>query len=193
MKYHRDVDHAAPSDSGSDRSVRKHATSGGSSTILFDSVQAELRSLAGVIFSEQQNSHTLQPTALVNEVWLKLAHTKPTEDKSHFLALAAKAMRQILIDYARQKKRLKRGGSAMRMTLDDSRVGTDDGNVGLIEFSDALEQLGTLNERHARVAEMRLLGSLSIDEIAGLLDVSEMTVKRDWQAARRWLMGEMYG
>lgn len=163
------------------------------SDTLFDSVQVELRHLAGVIFSEQKDSHTLQPTALVNEVWLKLASSSPTQNKAHFLALAAKAMRQILADHARRKSRQKRGGHALRMTLDDSCFMAAGREIGLVEFSDALEQLESLNQRHAQVAEMRLLGSLTVEEIAGLLEVSEGTVKRDWQAARLWLIGELCG
>ncbi|MGP1273135.1 MAG: ECF-type sigma factor [Phycisphaerales bacterium] len=164
---------------------------------LFGTLQSELRDLAGMIFAQQSVSHTLQPTALVNEVWLKLSEVDGVEDRAHFLALAARAMRQVLADHARAKSRSKRGGGAIRLTLNESHHADQRGPAGLdadldlVAFSDALDQLARLNERHAAVAEYRLLGSLSIEEIARLLGVSEKTIKRDWQTARLWLLNEL--
>ena len=160
---------------------------------LFGELQAELRHLAGIVFADQGKVHTLQPTALVNEIWLKLSgHVNTVDSRAHFFALAAKAMRQVLTDHARRAKREKRGGNAFRLTFADNQFMAVDDEIDLVTFNDALEHLGTLNERHAKVAELRLLGSLSVQEIAELLDINERTVKRDWQSARLWLLGELY-
>lgn len=159
---------------------------------LFESLYGELRKLAGQIFAEQNRGHTLQPTALINEAWLKLAKVNHFEDRTHFFALAAKAMRQILTDHARHNNRQKRGGGDLQLTLNEGLVPGAHNDTGLIAFNDALDKLTQLNQRHAKVAEYRLLGSLSIEEIARLLDINERTVKRDWQAARLWLLGELF-
>ena len=160
---------------------------------LFDELHVELRNLAGIVFADQGKVHTLQPTALVNEIWLKLSGSVgKVQDRAHFFALAAKAMRQVLTDHARRAKREKRGGNAFRLTFSDNQFMATGEEIDLITFNDALEHLSTLNERHAKVAELRLLGSLSVQEIAELLEINERTVKRDWQAARLWLLGELY-
>lgn len=159
---------------------------------LFESLYDELRRLAGQVFAEQNRRHTLQPTALINEVWLKLAKVDHFEDRTHFFALAAKAMRQILTDHARHNNREKRGGGGLRLTLSEHLIPGARDETDLIAFNDALDKLASLNQRHAKVAEYRLLGSLTTEEIARLLDVNERTVKRDWQAARLWLLGELF-
>lgn len=188
-----------PSDS--ERTLRAAAFEGGAEepvSALFTDLDQELRQLAGAVFAEQHASHTLQPTALVNEVWLKIASVKTVQDRVHFLALAAKAMRQILTDHARAKRREKRGGGALQLEFREA-IGTGGGSdrgqrleIDLLDFEDALCRLSNLNERHARVAEYRLLGSLSVPEIASLLDVNERTVKRDWSTARLWLLRELF-
>jgi len=159
---------------------------------LFASLQEELRHLAAQVFADQNKAHTLQPTALINEAWLKLARISQFEDRAHFFALAAKAMRQILTDHARSKKREKRGGGALRLTLCEQIHSERDSGLDLFAFNEALDKLSQLDERHAKVAEYRLLGSLTNEEIARLLDINERTVKRDWQAARLWLLSELY-
>ncbi|MBL4590427.1 MAG: sigma-70 family RNA polymerase sigma factor [Phycisphaerales bacterium] len=178
-----------------DPKKRQSGTAPGSLQVeaLFNELYAEIRSLAGNVFADQGKVHTLQPTALVNEIWIKLSGSiNNVENRTHFFALAAKAMRQVLTDHARHAKREKRGGNAFRLTFSDNQFIAVGDEIDLVTFNDALEHLSTLNERHAKVAELRLLGSLSVQEIANLLDINERTVKRDWQAARLWLLGELY-
>ena len=159
---------------------------------LFLEMQLELRGLAQVAFADQAKNHTLQPTALINEAWLKLAGRTPAiNDRHHFLALVARAMRQILTDHARAKGSAKRGGQRGKLTLVDEPADDLGKRIDCVDFNDALDRLESLNLRHAQVLEMRLLGTLTISEIADLLCVSETTVKRDWQAARLWLICEL--
>ncbi|QDV04795.1 RNA polymerase sigma factor [Planctomycetes bacterium Poly30] len=160
---------------------------------LFHLVYGELRSLARGALSAQRANHTLQPTALVHEVWLKLANrfTEP-ESRGHFLAVASKAMRQVLQDHARAQRADKRGQRAMGVEVDGAAGGVTDGAttesaVDLIALEDALSLLGELNERHARIAELRILGGLTMPEIAGEVGVSLRTVETDWTIARAWL------
>lgn len=161
---------------------------------LFTTLSQELRSLAGAVFAEQRNDHTLQPTALINEVWLKLSKfSDRIQDRAHFLALAARAMRQVLTDYSRAKHTEKRGGRAYRLTFSAQSFGTDMPTFDLVDFNDSLDRLRELNERHAKVAELRLLGTLSMAEIATVLGVHERSVKRDWRIARLWLLAELHG
>lgn len=159
---------------------------------LFQELNSELRGLAGAIFTDQHVSHTLQPTVLINEAWLKLSGKNSlVNDKQHFLALAARVMRQILADHARGKSALKRGGHRTTLTLHDGNVASQLPDLDAIAFHDALERLSQLNRRHAEVVEYRILGTLRIPEIAEILGVSENTVLRDWQAARLWLRREL--
>ncbi len=147
-----------------------------------------------MVFNGQSPAHTLQPTALVNEAWLKLAGgLGAVEDRHHFFALAAQAMRQILADHARARGRQKRGGDARRVTLSTGALADHTEPFDLIVFHDALARLTELNDRHAKVVEMRVLGSLTIPEIADLLETSPATVKRDWNVARLWLLQELQG
>lgn len=158
---------------------------------LFQELDGELRGLARAVFADQHASHTLQPTVLINEAWLKLSgHKELVNDRQHFLALAAKVMRQILADHARAKSATKRGGRRAKLTLVEGSVASDMPELDAIAFHDALEHLSSLNQRHAEVVELRLLGTLRIHEIAELLGMSENTVQRDWQAARLWLRRE---
>lgn len=159
---------------------------------LFREFETELRGLAGAIFSEQHLSHTLQPTALISEAWLKLeGKAEALQNREHFFALAARVMRQILIDHARNKGAVKRGGANHRVTFIESEFNPNATDFDAASFNDALARLEKLNERHAEVVQLRLLGMLSVSEISRLTGVSERTVKRDWQAARLWLMSEL--
>lgn len=159
---------------------------------LFNTMYDELRSVAGQIFAEQNRSHTLQPTALINEIWLKLAgKIDIINDRPHFLALAARAMRQVLTDHARKNTTQKRGGSAYKLTFSEGTLSDQDETINLVDFHDSLEQLSSLNERQAKIIELRLLGTLSIAEIANMLDISERTAKRDWRLARLWILEEL--
>ena len=164
----------------------------GSVDRLFQELNSELRGLANVIFAGQHASHTLQPTVLINEAWLKLSgRGNLVNDKQHFLALAARVMRQILADHARGKSALKRGGPRATLSLHEGSVASELPDLDAIAFHDALERLSQLNRRHAEVVEYRILGTLRIPEIAEILGVSENTVLRDWQAARLWLRREL--
>lgn len=156
---------------------------------LAPTVYSELRALAGALFSDQPAGHTLQPTALVNEVYLKLGSTASGKwnDRHHFMALAARAMRQVLTDHARAKRALKRGGAMTNLTLAEDPTGDAAAVVDPIELEDTLDELARFNERYARVVELRYLAGLTIDEAATVLGVSRRTVELDWRAARAWL------
>ena len=161
---------------------------------LYLAVYDDLRRIAGSVFLEVGGGHTLQATALVNEAWIRLAGGSPKiESRHHFFALAAKAMRYVLADHAKGKARIKRGGGRPRVTLSDEALAFEAKGLDLLMFHDALEKLGELNERVCRVAELRLLGTLSVPEIAEVVGISERTAKRDWQFARLWLTKELSG
>ena len=137
--------------------------------------------------------HSLQATALVNEVYLKLVDAKDVDwqDRAHFLAVSARAMRRILVDHARTRHRKKRGGEAARVTFDEGLIVTDEPRHDFVALDDALQALATFDERKSRVIEMRFFGGLSIEETASVLRVSADTVMRDWRLAKAWLQREM--
>jgi RNA polymerase sigma-70 factor (ECF subfamily) len=156
----------------------------------FDLVYAELRRLAAAWWRARAGPQTLQPTALVHEAYLKLAGSPGANwrDEEHFRALAARAMRQALVSYARSRSAEKRGGGDWeRVTL--SGIGTDPGvrDFDVLALNELLDTLETLNERHARVVELRFFAGLTEPEISRVLGVSERTVQSDWRAARAWL------
>ncbi|MEM7232710.1 MAG: ECF-type sigma factor [Planctomycetota bacterium] len=156
---------------------------------LMTSVYEDLRRLAHRWFNDQPAGHTLAPTALVHEAYLRLARSGRPHDRSHALALAATAMRQILISHARGKKRIKRGGSWQRVSL--APIATEDGELDFEVLYEALERLEKLNPRQARIVDLRYFGGLTIEECARALSISARTVKVDWQMARAWLHGEI--
>ena len=139
--------------------------------------------------------HSLQATALVNEVYLRLVDTTrvPWQDRSHFLAVSARAMRRILVDHARAKGFQKRGGDAVRVTFDESLVVTDEPAHDFVALDDALSALAAFDARKSRVIELRFFGGLSVEETASVLEVSPDTVMRDWRLAKAWLLREMRG
>lgn len=148
----------------------------------------QLRVLAGACFQGQQDQ-TLQPTALVHELYLKLeknVHLR-IEDESAFLSLAAQTMRHILVDRARRRNADKRGGGAKLLPLHQVSPGVDDAPPDLIDLDEALRELERLSPRQVRVVELRYFAGLTVAEVAGVLDVSESTVKSDWNMARAWL------
>ncbi len=158
---------------------------------LLPMVYGRLRALAGS-YLQGRVEHTLQPTALVHEAYLRLFQmTEPAHDREHFLAIAATAMRQILADHARRRKSVKRGGDRGKLELDQAiavGVAADDGDRdGLVALHEALEALQKADERRYKVVELRFLGGLSVEETARALQVSERTVESDWRAARAWL------
>jgi RNA polymerase sigma-70 factor, ECF subfamily len=164
--------------------------------LLLPLVYSELHGLAQALFAKEHRAHTLQPTALIHEVWLKLGGgLGGAGDRRHFFGIAALAMRQVLTDHARAQNRDKRGGGRSCITLDEHLVASGKGRevLDLIELEDTLVRLGTLNERHARMVEMRFFGGLTIDETAAALGVTRTTVERDWFTVRAWLRRELGG
>jgi RNA polymerase sigma-70 factor (ECF subfamily) len=167
-------------------------------TSLREAVYAELRAIAGAYFREQRAEHTLQPTALVNEAFVRMigSNTSALESRAHFLALAAKAMRHILIDHARRKRADKRGGGLDRVTLSGVLSSSGEQPYDAIDLDEALEKLAGIDERQARVVELRFFAGLKVAEVASMLGVSDRTVELDWRMARAWLrreLGEMPG
>jgi len=157
---------------------------------LLPLVYDELRRLARVNLSRERPGHTLQPTALVHEAYLKLVRQRGVEwqDRAHFFGIASRLMRQILIDHARSRNSKKRGGEFGTKILLDETVSYGGGReLDIIAVDEALLALEALDERQARVVEMKFFGGLSIDEIADVMSVSPATVKREWQTARLFL------
>ncbi len=158
---------------------------------LLPLVYDQLRALAASYFARQPVGHTLQPTALVHEAYLKLAGGENArwENRAHFFAVAARAMRQILMNHARDKAAAKRGGGWHKITLDEAVTppGSASREIDLIALDEALEKLGGLSERQARIIELRYFGGLTIDETAHVLGVGTTTVEDDWHLAKAWL------
>ena len=160
---------------------------------LMPIVYEELRRIAHAQLRRERGGHTLSTTALVHEAFLKLLNMQQVEwlDRAHFFATSARVMRRILIDYARGKRREKRGGDRVQVPLDEALdiplVQADD----LLDLDEALTRLETLNERFCRVVECRCFGGLSVEETAAVLGVSKATIKRDWAFSRAWLNREL--
>jgi RNA polymerase sigma factor (TIGR02999 family) len=155
-------------------------------------VYDELRRLAQHYMSRERTGHTLQATALVNEAYLRLVDYKRMrwENRAHFFAVSAQLMRRILVDYARRHN-LKRGAGVEHVALDETaEVGGDHG-AKLVALDDAMQTLANIDQRKAQVVELRYFGGLSVEETAEVLNVSAVTVKRDWRTARAWLYREM--
>lgn len=142
---------------------------------------------------DQRAGQTLESAALANEAYLKLVHSGGIrcENRLHFLALCAQMMRRIVVDHARQRAFAKRGGGAVRVTLDEGLFAGPVQDVEAIALDEALQALGRVDERKSRVVELRFFGGLTIQETAKVLDVSIDTVKRDWRLARAWLLREL--
>jgi RNA polymerase sigma-70 factor, ECF subfamily len=157
-------------------------------------VYEELRRLAHRYMQGQAADHTLQTTALVNEAYLRLVdQTKPNfTNRSHFFAVAAKAMRQILVDHARSQQRQKRGAGASKVELDETALISPKQSTEILDLNNALERLANLDPRAAQGVELRYFGGLNQDEIAEVLKVSTVTVRRDWVFARAWLYKELH-
>jgi RNA polymerase sigma-70 factor, ECF subfamily len=165
----------------------------GPSGTLFPVVYAELRRLAHHYLSRERTGHTLQPTALVHEVYLRLIPQAEAtwEDRSKFIGIAAHVMRQILVEYARGRNRQKRGGELGRIPLDDAVAAIPADFARWEDLDRALNRLTELDARQAQVVELRYFGGLTVDETAEVLGVSAKTVKRDWSVARAWLRREL--
>jgi len=160
---------------------------------LLPAVYDELQRIAHNRRREEADDHTLQTTELVHEAYFKLVDhgSVEWEDRQHFFAVAARAMRQVLIDHARTKKAEKRGGAAPKVPLDEMTLPQEKDPTELIALNDALDRLAQRDERSAKVVECRFFGGYTIQETADVLDVSRSTVKRDWRAARAWLNREL--
>ncbi len=161
---------------------------------LFEALYRELRRLAVAAMRAERRDHTLQPTALIHEAYVRLAGADgPFENRAHFLSVAATVMRRVLVDHARARNAQKRGGGGARADVPDlDLLAADDADaVDVVALDDALTRLAQLDPRQARVVELRFFGGLSVEETAALVAVSERTIKREWQIARAWLRREM--
>lgn len=156
-------------------------------------VYPELRRLARLFLRQQRRNHTLQPTALVHELYVRLLASNPLtwQDRAHFFAIAARQLRRILIDYARSARAVKRGGGQVRVTLADIPQWIGPGSDDLISIEEALSKLEEIDLRAAHVVELRFFGGLRDKELADALGVSVATVKRDWDFARAWLSSRL--
>jgi RNA polymerase sigma-70 factor, ECF subfamily len=163
-------------------------------TELTPLVYEELRRLAHHFMEGQRPDHTLQTTALVDEAYLRLAdQTNPSwQNRAHFFAVAARAMRQILVNYAKSSRAQKRGGGALKVELDEGAIVSPEQSKAIVDLHEALERLGRLDSRKARVVELKYFGGLSHDEIAEVMKISTVTVRRDWVFAKAWLYEELH-
>jgi RNA polymerase sigma factor (TIGR02999 family) len=157
-------------------------------------VYEELRRVAHHYLGGQRSDHTLQTTALVNEAYLRLAdQTSPQwQNRAHFFAVAARAMRQILVSYARSQQAQKRGGGAFKVDLDEAALVSPEQSQEIIDLHEALDQLTALDSRKAQVVELKYFGGLNYDEIAEVLKISRITARRDWEFAKVWLYAELH-
>jgi RNA polymerase sigma factor (TIGR02999 family) len=162
---------------------------------LMPVVEAELRRLARGYMARERREHTLQPTALVNEVFLRLTDARLIrwQDRAHFLGIAARLMRRVLVDHARARGYHKRGGGEQRVTLDEGLVAAPDRGLDLVALDRALEALAKVDVRKSKIIEFRFFGGLTVEETAEVLHVSPDTVKRDWRLAKLWLLRELEG
>jgi RNA polymerase sigma-70 factor (ECF subfamily) len=162
---------------------------------LIPLVHRELHQIARRCMAGERSGHSLQATALVNEAYLRLVDTPNVDwqNRAHFLAVAARIMRRILVDHARARLADKRGGHVERLSFDDALMVLDDPRQDFIALDDALKALAAVDERKSRVIELRFFGGLSIEETAAVLGVGPDTVMRDWRLAKAWLQVEMRG
>jgi RNA polymerase sigma factor (TIGR02999 family) len=156
---------------------------------LFPLVQPELHRLAHHYMSRERAGHTLQTTAILDEAYLRLVDdTKPRwQNRTHFVAAAAKLMRRIMVDHARERHALKRGGGALKVTLDEAALVTEARSEELLALDDALEELGAQDPRKSQIVELRYFGGLTVEETAEFLELSPRTVEREWTMAKAWL------
>jgi RNA polymerase sigma factor (TIGR02999 family) len=158
-------------------------------------IYREVHRIARRLMAGQRPNHTLQATALVNEAYLRLVDMQQArwQDRAHFLALCARAMRQILVDHARSRDSIKRGGGQVRLVLAEGLAAGSSPEANILELDDALNRLAARDPRKSQVIELRFFGGLSVEETAEALKISPETVHRDWKLARAWLYGELSG
>jgi RNA polymerase sigma factor (TIGR02999 family) len=186
MADHVEVTHLLQEFSGGNRAALDE---------LVPAVYGELRRLAHRYLRQERPGHTLQPTALVNEVYLKLIDQDQVtwQNRAHFFGVAAQMMRHLLIDYAKAKGAVKRGGGAARTVLDENIASVNAPAGDLLAVDEALTRLATLDPQQARIVELRVFGGLTVEETAEVLGISAPTVKRDWRTAKTWLYREVTG
>ncbi|MEZ5346231.1 MAG: ECF-type sigma factor [Pyrinomonadaceae bacterium] len=162
---------------------------------IYPYVYDELRRLAAYYMKQERSNHTLQPTALVHEAYLRLFKQENHEftSRTHFISVAANMMRRILVNHAVRRNRDKREGKALRITLDRAVDSFAEDNLDLLALDEALKRFGEIDERAARIFELRFFGGLTVDEIAEVVDLSAATVKREWSVARIFLRRELFG
>ena len=158
-------------------------------------VYEELHRAAHGYMVQERPGHTLQTTALINEVYLRLVDVREVswQDRTHFLAVCARLMRRVLTDFARSRGYLKRGGDSPRVALDEALLVSREPRADLVALDDSLNALAAIDLRKSRVVELRFFGGLSVEETAEVLKISSKTVDRDWRLARLWLLEEMNG
>lgn len=161
---------------------------------LLPVVYDELAGLAHNALRSERSDHTLQTRALVHEAYIRLVDTDiPFQDRAHFMAIAARTMRRILVDYARSRVRQKRGGGAIHIDIDEAKLPAPDDGMGILLLHDALEQLASFDPRKAEIVELHFFGGLTYDETAAAVGLSAATVDRELRMARAWLKVEMAG
>ena len=162
---------------------------------LMPIVYDELRRQAARYLRREQVGHTLQTTALIHEAYVRLVDQRNMQwqNRAHFFGIAAQMMRRILVDHARSKKRVKRGGSEIRVSFEDANVAAKGQDLDVVALDQALERLGQIDEQQSRVVELRFFSGLSVEETAEVMGISKATVKRDWSMAKAWLHRELSG
>jgi RNA polymerase sigma-70 factor (ECF subfamily) len=175
--------------------TRMMAGDPGATSELWELIYPELRSLAQREFQGQRNDHTLQPTALVNEAFMRLARHRPVEwhGRRHFFAVAAVAMRQILINHAKGRAAAKRGGGRQKFTYREGPAPGQECVLDLLALDEALAELAQLDQRKAALVELRFFGGLTVDDAAEALRISKATAENDWRFARAWLLTRLSG
>lgn len=160
---------------------------------LLPVIYDELRVLAAKYLRKERQNHTLQPTALVHEAYIRLVNweTVSWQNRAHFFSVAAQVMRNILVDYARRKKAEVHGGNFARVTLDEKIGFFNSPEIDLVDLDDALQELAKLSERQSKIVELRFFGGLTIEETAATLQISDMTVKRDWNFSKAWFFEKL--
>jgi RNA polymerase sigma factor (TIGR02999 family) len=162
---------------------------------LIPLIQPELHRLAHHYMSRERLGHTLQTTALLNEAYLRLVDDpkRNWQNRTHFISAAAQLMRRIMVDHARERRSLKRGGDAMKVSLDEAALVSEQRGEELLALDEALEKLATQDPRKSQIVELRYFGGLTTEEIAAFLEISDRTVRREWRMARAWLYGALSG
>ncbi len=160
---------------------------------LFPLVYRELKQLAAAQLRNEREDHTLQPTALVHEAYLRLIeqHSVDWQNRAHFFSIASEMMRRILVNHAINHQAKKRGNGETKIALDEAVSFASDRDINLIDLDTALSKLAELDERQARIVEMKFFGGLSTEEVAAVLEISDRTVKREWRSAKIWLYEEI--